>query len=134
MFASMIFSSKANSRQPRRDMATVKADNLDVTPTKPKDDSSKAGSTDIRKVATTTQAAGNNTRKARKPAEKSAWLTKATGNLLKEFDPVALEAGSTEVTSSAGFDLVSTYNWNLGKVPSIYVPGMFHSLQDTRKR
>ena len=115
-------------------MATVKVDNLDVIPTKPKDNSSKASSTDTRKAATTTQVAGNHTRKARKPTNKLAWLTKATGRLLKEFDPVVLEAGSTEVTSTTGFDLVSTYNWNLGKVPSIYVPGMFHSLQSTRKR
>ncbi|MCJ1475563.1 hypothetical protein MMC13_004226 [Lambiella insularis] len=61
-------------------------------------------------------------RKAAKPADKTAWLTKGTGEMLKTFEQIELEASSSEVTSTAGFDLLCTYNWSLGKVPSIYVP------------
>ena len=71
------------------------------------------------------QAVEQSKRKAAEPIDKSAWLTKATGKLLKDFDPLKLGPSLTEVTSTAGFDLVCTYNWNQGKMPSIYVPGMF---------
>ena len=109
-------------------MATAKEDKEITRTPRSKADSSQANPRKSGKAATSShpaQAAGKSTQQA---INKSAWLTKATDELLKAYDPVELEASSTEVTSAAGFDLVCTYNWNLGKVPSIYVPGMCYNL------
>ena len=56
-------------------------------------------------------------------ANKFTWLTKGTGQLIKFIDPTQTKGSTTPISSSAGFELLCTYNWISTPAPSIYVPG-----------
>jgi hypothetical protein len=50
-------------------------------------------------------------------------LTNGTGRSLNTIELAQLRAGSAPVSSSAGFELLCTYNWVSTPSPTIYVPG-----------
>ena len=51
------------------------------------------------------------------------WLTRDTGKSITIIESSQLDAGTTPVSSSAGFELVCSYNWVSTTSPTIYVPG-----------
>jgi len=58
-----------------------------------------------------------------KPANRLNWLTKNAGKSIATIDSGQLQASTTPVSSSAGFELLCTYNWVSTAVPTIFVPG-----------
>src|SRR6266516_2631367 len=81
------------------------------------------GGLGTRKKAVAAAGAPQGQKAPRWPPQVAAWLTKDTGRSIKTVASAQLQAGSTLVSSTAGFELLCTYNWVSTSAPTIYVPG-----------
>lgn len=63
-----------------------------------------------------------------KPKDESWMLRGTVGDELYTTDSASIEPADVTVTSTAGCDVLCTYNSSLARQPTIYVPGAPHSI------